>query len=152
MRVLVIDDEPDVLEIVRLTFNLRWPDADVLSAGNGETGLELVEQETPDIVILDIGLPDLDGYQVLRRIRTFSDVPVVMLSARHEEVDKVKGLELGADDYVTSRSPTSNYSPACAPCFVARSRRSRRTRAQRLRLAPYASTTRRARCWSMARR
>ncbi len=101
MRVLVIDDEPDVLEIVRLTFNLRWPDAEVLSAGTGETGLELVEQETPDIVILDIGLPDLDGYQVLRRIRTFSEVPVVMLSARHEEVDKVKGLELGADDYVT---------------------------------------------------
>ncbi|MQC18525.1 MAG: DNA-binding response regulator [Chloroflexi bacterium] len=101
MRVLVIDDEPDVLEIVRLTFNLRWSDAEVFSASNGEDGLALVAQESPDIVILDIGLPDLDGFQVLQRIRGTSEVPVVMLSARHEEVDKVKGLELGADDYVT---------------------------------------------------
>jgi DNA-binding response OmpR family regulator len=101
MRVLVIDDEPDVVEIVRLTFNLRWPEADVISAGNGEDGLLQAEQEAPDIIILDIGLPDIDGFEVLSRIRTSSDVPVVMLSARHEEVDKVKGLELGADDYVT---------------------------------------------------
>ena len=101
MRVLVIDDEPDVREIVHLTFNLRWPDAEVLSASNGEEGLRMVEDEPPDIVILDIGLPDMDGFQVLQRIRGASEVPVVMLSARHEEVDKVKGLEIGADDYVT---------------------------------------------------
>jgi len=101
MRVLVIDDEPDVLEIVRLTFNLRWSDAEVVTASNGEDGLALVEVEKPDIVILDIGLPDIDGFQVLQRLRRFSEVPVVMLSARHEEVDKVKGFELGADDYVT---------------------------------------------------
>mgnify|MGYP005819577391 CR=1 FL=1 len=101
MRVLVIDDEPDVVEIVRLTFNLRWPEAEVFAMKTGEEGVLAVEADTPDIVILDIGLPDIDGFEVLQRVRTFSDVPIVMLSARHEEVDKVKGLELGADDYVT---------------------------------------------------
>ncbi|MDA0269607.1 MAG: response regulator transcription factor [Chloroflexi bacterium] len=84
-----------------MTFNLRWPEADVVSAGAGEEGVLLAEQDAPDIIILDIGLPDIDGFEVLARIRQSSDVPVVMLSARHEEVDKVKGLELGADDYVT---------------------------------------------------
>jgi DNA-binding response OmpR family regulator len=101
MRVLVIDDEPDVLEIVRLTFSLRWPDAELVSAMSGEDGVLMVEEHHPDIVVLDIGLPDIDGFEVLARVRHFSDVPVVMLTARHEEVDKVRGLELGADDYVT---------------------------------------------------
>ncbi|MEX1022857.1 MAG: response regulator transcription factor [Dehalococcoidia bacterium] len=101
MRVLVIDDEPDVVEVVRLTFNLRWPEAEVFAASNGNDGVAAVEADAPDIVILDIGLPDMDGFQVLAGIRAVSDVPVVMLTARHEEVDKVKGLELGADDYVT---------------------------------------------------
>ncbi|MDO9445795.1 MAG: response regulator, partial [Dehalococcoidia bacterium] len=86
MRVLVIDDEPDVVEIVRLTFNLRWPEAEVFSASTGEEGVLGVEQQSPEIIILDIGLPDIDGFEVLERIRHFSDVPVVMLSARHEEV------------------------------------------------------------------
>ena len=101
MRVLVIDDEADIAEIVRLTFGLRWPEAEVLTAANGEAGVDLVEQGAPDLVLLDIGLPDIDGFEVCERIRHFSDVPIVMLSARHEEVDKVRGLELGADDYVT---------------------------------------------------
>jgi DNA-binding response OmpR family regulator len=101
MRVLVIDDEPDVIEIVRLTFNLRWPEAEVFHASSGEDGVASVERVSPDIVILDVGLPDMEGFEVCERIRQFSDVPVVMLTARHEEVDKVKGLELGADDYVT---------------------------------------------------
>lgn len=101
MRVLVVDDEPDVIEVVRLTFNLRWPDAEVAYALTGEEGVDLVQQQAPDIVILDIGLPDIDGFEVCDRIRAFSDVPVIMLTARHEEVDKVRGLERGADDYVT---------------------------------------------------
>jgi DNA-binding response OmpR family regulator len=101
MRVLVIDDEPDVVEIVRLTFSLRWPDAEVVSASEGHAGIALVEGEQPDIVVLDIGLPDIDGFDALERIRAFSEVPVVMLTARHAEIDKVHGLELGADDYVT---------------------------------------------------
>ena len=67
----------------------------------GEAALDVVEREHPDIVLLDVGLPDIDGFEVLRQIRAFSDVPIVMLTARDDAMDKVKGLELGADDYVT---------------------------------------------------
>ncbi len=101
MRILVVDDEPDVIESVRLGFELQWREVEVLGAADGETALDVVEQEHPDIVLLDIGLPDIDGFEVLRRIRAFSDAPVVMLTARDDAMDKVKGLELGADDYVT---------------------------------------------------
>ena len=101
MKILVIDDEPDVIESVRLGFTLQWREIDVLGATSGEAGLDAVEHEHPDIVLLDVGLPDVDGFEVLRQIRAFSDVPVVMLTARDDSMDKVKGLELGADDYVT---------------------------------------------------
>jgi two-component system KDP operon response regulator KdpE len=101
MKILVIDDEPDLIESVRLGFTLQWREVDVLGAGSGEAGLDVVEQEQPDIVLLDVGLPDIDGFEALRQIRAFSDVPVVMLTARDDSMDKVKGLELGADDYVT---------------------------------------------------
>ncbi len=101
MKILVVDDEPDVVESVRLGFTLQWRDVDVLEAGEGQRALDIVEQDHPDIVLLDVGLPGIDGYEVLRQIRAFSDVPVVMLTARDDAMDKVKGLELGADDYVT---------------------------------------------------
>ena len=101
MRILVVDDAPDVVESVRLGFTLQWREVEVLGAGDGEQALDLVEKETPDIVLLDIGLPGRDGFDILRELRTFSDVPVVMLTARDDAMDKVKGLELGADDYVT---------------------------------------------------
>jgi two-component system, OmpR family, KDP operon response regulator KdpE len=96
-----VDDAPDVIESVRLGFTLQWREVEVLGAGAGEQGLDMVEQELPDLVLLDVGLPDIDGYEVLRQIRAFSDVPVVMLTARDGTLDLVKGLELGADDYVT---------------------------------------------------
>ncbi len=101
MRILVVDDEPDVIESVRLGFTLQWREVDVLGAADGEAALDAVERERPDIVLVDVGLPDIDGFEVLRQIRAFSDVPVVMLTARDDAMDKVKGLELGADDYVT---------------------------------------------------
>ncbi len=101
MRSLVIDDAPDVVESVRLGFTLQWREVEVIGAGAGEQGLDIIEQQKPDLVLLDVGLPDLDGYEVLRQIRAFSDVPVVMLTARDDTLDLVKGLELGADDYVT---------------------------------------------------
>jgi len=101
VKILVIEDAPDVIESVRLGFTLQWREVEILGADGGERGLDLVEQERPDLVLLDIGLPDLDGYEVLRQIRAFSDVPVVMLTARDDTLDLVKGLELGADDYVT---------------------------------------------------
>lgn len=100
-RILVVDDEPDVIEALRIGFELQWREIDVLGAGDGPTALDLIEREHPDIVLLDIGLPEMDGFEVLRQVRTFSDVPVVMLTARDDAIDKVKGLELGADDYVT---------------------------------------------------
>jgi two-component system, OmpR family, KDP operon response regulator KdpE len=101
VKILVVDDAPEVVESVRLGFTLQWREVEVIGAGDGETALDLTERETPDLVLLDIGLPDLDGYKVLEQIRLFSDVPIVMLTARDDTMDKVKGLELGADDYIT---------------------------------------------------
>ena len=101
MKVVVIDDSPEIIEVVSLCFQLRWGSASVLPASDGNQGLELVEKEDPDLVILDIGLPDMDGFQVLREIRRFSHVPVIMLTVKSEDTDIAKGLELGADDYVT---------------------------------------------------
>jgi len=98
---VVVDDSPDIIEVVTLCFQLRWGGADIISAATGAEGLELVETESPDIVILDIGLPDIDGFQVLRELRRFSQVPVIMLTVRGEDTDVAKGLELGADDYIT---------------------------------------------------
>ena len=101
MKVLVIEDDPGIIEVVSLCFQLRWSGTTVISAANGRDGIELVESESPDVVILDIGLPDMDGYQVLKEIRRFADVPVLMLTVRGEDTDVAKGLELGADDYIT---------------------------------------------------
>jgi two-component system, OmpR family, KDP operon response regulator KdpE len=101
MKVLVVDDAPEVVDSVRLGFAVQWREVDLVAAGNGEQAIELVEQESPDLVLLDVGLPDMDGFKVLQEIRFFSDVPVVMLTARDDTLDKVRGLELGADDYVT---------------------------------------------------
>jgi len=100
MKVVVIDDAPDIVEVVSLCFQLRWSGATVVSASEGAKGLEVIEAENPDMVILDIGLPDMDGFQVLRKLRRFSQVPVIMLTVRGENTDVAKGLELGADDYI----------------------------------------------------
>jgi DNA-binding response OmpR family regulator len=101
LKVLVIDDEAVIVEAVELGLSLQWREVEVVTAGDAQRGLDLVEQEKPDLILLDIGLPGKDGYQVLREIRAFSDVPVIMLTARDDAMDKVRGLELGADDYVT---------------------------------------------------
>ncbi len=101
MKILVIDDDPDVVEVVSLTFEMRWPEAVTVSANDGTSGIDLVEIESPDIIILDIGLPDMDGFEVCKEIRRFSDAPILMLTVRDKESDIVKGLQMGADDYVT---------------------------------------------------
>ena len=100
MKILLVDDDPDVTAAVRMTFELGWHGIDILEAGTGEAALTLVEEERPDLVLLDVGLPDTDGYTVLRDIRRFSDVAVLMVTARDQPIDKVRGLELGADDYI----------------------------------------------------
>lgn len=101
MKVLVVDDAPDVIEVVNLCFTLRWPDADVSAAADGDQALKAIEQDPPDLVLLDVNMPGMDGFQTCQEIRRISDVPIVMLSARDGEVDKVRGLEVGADDYIT---------------------------------------------------
>ena len=100
MKVVVIDDSPEIIEVVTLCFQLRWSGATIVSASNGAKGLELIEVESPDVVILDVGLPDMDGFQVLRELRRFSPVPIIMLTVRGEDTDVARGLELGADDYI----------------------------------------------------
>ncbi len=101
MKILVVDDAPEVIEAVTVSFNLQWRETEVLGAYDGESALDMVEQEHPDLVLLDIAMPGIDGYETLRRLRGFSDIPVIMLTAKDSVLDKVKGLELGADDYVT---------------------------------------------------
>ncbi len=101
MKILVIDDAAEVIEAVTVSFGVQWRETEIIGADSGELGLDLIEQEHPDVVLLDIAMPRMDGFATLRRIREFSDVPVIMLTARDEVLDKVKGLELGADDYVT---------------------------------------------------
>jgi DNA-binding response OmpR family regulator len=98
-RIAVIDDDPLIVRLVRL--HLDKAGYKVSTAADGERGLDLVATEIPDLVILDLMLPKLDGYEVCRRIREFSLVPVVMLTAKGEQVDKLRGFEMGADDYLT---------------------------------------------------
>ncbi len=99
VRILVVEDEPHVLRLVRA--NLESSGYRVLTAVDGSQAVQKAERERPDLVILDIMLPNLDGYAVCRRIREFSAVPVIMLTARSAQVDLVHGFEVGADDYLT---------------------------------------------------
>ena len=100
MRLLLVDDDPDIRTSVRVGFELQWRDVEILEAASGAECLRLVEERRPDLVLLDVGLPDLDGFAVLRELRAFSAVPVIMLTARDEPIDRVRGLETGADDYM----------------------------------------------------
>ncbi len=100
MRVLIVEDSTEIIDSVAQTIDLRWPEASLISTTMGETGVEMARSEQPDVIILDLGLPDIDGFQVLQKIRAFSDVPVIILTVRDEEIQKIKGLELGADDYI----------------------------------------------------
>ena len=96
--ILVVDDEPSIVDV--LTYNLEKAHYRVLVATDGEEALSLARREQPDLIILDLMLPGLDGLQVCRTLRREGDVPIIMLTALDEEVDRVVGLELGADDYV----------------------------------------------------
>ena len=98
-RILVVDDDPLLVRLVRT--NLEKAGYRVLSAADGEQAVDVAANELPDLVVLDLMLPKLDGYEVCRRIREFSMVPVVMLTARGEPVDRLRGFEMGADDYVS---------------------------------------------------
>ena len=98
-KILVVEDEPTLVTTLR--FNLEREGYAVVSASDGETGLALAREEKPDLIILDLMLPRLDGFEFCRILRREQGMPVLILTAKTEEVDKVVGLELGADDYVT---------------------------------------------------
>jgi len=100
MKVLLVEDDREIIDAISLAFQIRWPEAKLVSTRLGEKGVALVESEEPDIVILDLGLPDINGFEVLRQIRLFSNVPTIILTVRSDETDVVKGLEWGADDYI----------------------------------------------------
>jgi two-component system KDP operon response regulator KdpE len=97
-RVLIVDDDEQIREALRR--GLRARDYDVLTAGNGETALDVLTGAAVDVVVLDLGLPGIDGHEVIRRLRAFTDVPVVVLSVRESQSEKVTALDAGADDYV----------------------------------------------------
>jgi two-component system, OmpR family, response regulator VicR len=100
MKVLIVEDDKEIVDAITLAFQIRWPEAKVVSTRLGRKGIELVETENPDIVILDLGLPDISGFEVLSQVRLFSHVPIIILTVRSDESDVVKGLEWGADDYI----------------------------------------------------
>ena len=98
-RVLVVDDEPQIARALAINLRARHYEVDV--AADGRAALALAAERSPDVVILDLGLPDLDGFDVIRGLRGWSQVPILVLSARQDSADKVEALDLGADDYVT---------------------------------------------------
>ena len=98
-RILVVDDEPRMIVFIRM--NLELEGHQVFEAHNGLQALEMIRTQLPDVVLMDVMMPEMDGFETLRMLREFSTVPVIMLTAKGDENDKVYGLELGADDYVT---------------------------------------------------
>ncbi len=98
-KVAIIEDEKAISDIIK--YNLQKEGYAVLTAYDGEEGLELIEEENPDLIMLDIMMPKLNGLEVCKRVRQTKTTPIIMLTAKAEEIDKVLGLELGADDYIT---------------------------------------------------
>lgn len=101
VKILVIEDDREIVEVISVGFEMRWPGVKLVSTRLGREGVELAASENPDIIILDLGLPDVTGFEVLREIRAFSGVPILILTVRSEEADIDRGLEWGADDYMT---------------------------------------------------
>jgi two-component system KDP operon response regulator KdpE len=97
--ILIVDDEPPIVRLVKA--KLRLDGYEVLTAARGDEALSMLQEQTPDLVVLDVMMPDMDGFETLRRIRQHSQVPVVMLTARGSDADKLRGLQSGADDYIT---------------------------------------------------
>ena len=100
MKVLIVEDDATTVEFVSIAFDVGWPGSQTVSTHQGGAAADLVESESPDVVILDLGLPDIDGFEVLKQIRLFSTVPIIITTVRDSEADIVKGLEWGADEYV----------------------------------------------------
>jgi len=100
MRALIVEDDKEVADGISLLLHFYWPEAELLVTSLGREGIDLTRSAYPDIIVLDLGLPDISGFEALREIRQFSSVPIIILTVKSEESDVVKGLEWGADDYV----------------------------------------------------
>ncbi len=100
-KILIAEDDEHVAEIVAFSARMNWPDCQVIVARDGQEALKLFKEEQPDIVLLDVSMPPPNGFEVCQRIRQSSEVPILMLTAREATVDKVRALDLGADDYLT---------------------------------------------------
>ncbi len=98
-KILIVDDEKNIVDILR--FNLKKEGFETIEAYDGRAGYEMALREDPDLILLDIMLPEMDGFTVCKKIRQEKETPILMITAKEEEVDKVLGLELGADDYIT---------------------------------------------------
>ena len=101
MKILVIDDDEDIRNSVSLAIDLYWSRSQAFAAASGEEGIRMLENHKPDMVILDLGLPDVDGLQLCQQIREDYEIPVIILSVRDRREDVVKGLSMGAADYMT---------------------------------------------------
>jgi CheY-like chemotaxis protein len=100
IKVMVIEDDKYIREAIRLCFKIFWPEAEIYFADDGHRGIENTKSHTPDILLLDLGLPDMSGYDVLKRIRLFSRVPVIILSATRDKGNIIQAIEYGASDYI----------------------------------------------------
>lgn len=101
MKILIIQGKEEVVEEISVYLRLAWSQVDIHATTEGGKGIDLVEAESPDLVILDLELPDTDGLKVLKEIRAFSDVPIIVITARQVEADEAKSVEMGADEYIT---------------------------------------------------
>ena len=100
MKILIIEDDENMVDYIKNVFNVGWPEAEFISAYKGKDGINLVDKEVPDVVLLDLGLPDMSGFDVLKQIRHYTEMTIVLITVRDDESDIVKGLTLGADEYI----------------------------------------------------
>ena len=108
VKILVVDDEPSIREVVSLYLEQMGFNATVVS--DGQSALNLLQSDPPDLVILDVMLPGVDGFEITRQVRATSAIPIILLTARKDEIDRILGLELGADDYVVKPFSPANWS------------------------------------------
>ena len=100
MKFILVEDDTEIVEFISIALNLGWSDSEIIAVNQGKEVAGLIESESPDLVLLDLGLPDISGFEVLRGIRQFSNIPVIIITVSDSEESIVKGLNLGADEYI----------------------------------------------------
>ncbi|UCG54016.1 MAG: response regulator transcription factor [Dehalococcoidia bacterium] len=100
MIFILVEDDTEIIEFISLALDLGWPDAEITAVNRGKEAIDLISNKPPDVVLLDLGLPDISGFEVLKEIRLFSNIPVIIITVADSEESIVKGLNLGADEYI----------------------------------------------------